>query len=102
MSALTKYAKSKPCMIRIPAICTGRDEETVACHVPLMFYHGTGFKMLDWFIAFGCRPCHAEVDRKTQNIATDKARIYLLEGMIRTQEYIIEKAPHLLQELITT
>ena len=40
------------------------DEQTVACHVPRMDYHGTGFKMADWFIAFGCFNCHDLVDRR--------------------------------------
>lgn len=100
MSALTDYAKGKPCLIRAPEICTFQDEQTVACHVPLMGYHGTALKMLDWFIAFGCSNCHACVDRQ-RYLHLDEAlvRTWHLEGMIRTQAYILKKAPHLVINL---
>lgn len=97
MSALTDYAKGKDCMIRVPGYCTFKVEETVACHVPLMGYHGTGLKMPDLFIAFGCGTCHAIVDR-SQHIDLDDAwvRGLHLEGMIRTQAYILKHNPMLL------
>lgn len=96
MSALTDYAKGKPCLIRAPGICTFQDEQTVACHVPLMDYHGTAFKMADWFIAFGCFNCHACVDRvRYMHLDKELVRTWHLEGMIRTQAYIIKHAPHL-------
>lgn len=104
MSALTDYAKGKPCLIRIPAICSGRDDQTVACHVKLTGYHGTALKMLDWFIAFGCMPCHDAVDRRRfrSQLSQERARIYHLEGMIRTQEYIMDFAPHLVADMVRT
>ena len=96
MSALTDYAKGKPCLIRAPEICTFIDEQTVACHVPLADYHGTGFKMADWFIAFGCFNCHDLVDRRRyRHIEEAVARTWHIEGMIRTQAYILKRAPHL-------
>lgn len=100
MSALTDYAKGKPCLIRAPGICTFQDEQTVACHVPLMDYHGTGFKMADWFIAFGCFNCHACVDRaRYTHLDEALVRTWHLEGMVRTQAYILKKAPHLIVNL---
>lgn len=100
MSALTKYAKGKPCLIRVPGYCTFVDEETVPCHVPLAGYHGTGLKMPDLFIAFGCRACHAIVDRREHtDLDRDYVRTLQLEGMIRTQHYILKHAPHLLVRL---
>lgn len=101
MSALTDYAKGKPCLIRAPEICTFIDEQTVACHVPLMGYHGTALKMLDWFIAFGCLECHACVDR-VRYTHLDKAlvRTWHLEGWMRTQAYILRHNPNLLINFI--
>lgn len=96
MSALTDYAKGKPCLIRAVSICTFMDEETVACHVPLMDYFGKGLKMADWFIAFGCFNCHDCVDRRRYlNLDPALVRTWHLEGMIRTHAYILNNAPHL-------
>jgi hypothetical protein len=97
MSALTDYAKGKPCLIRLPGICTFLDEQTVPCHVPLMGYHGTGIKMDDWFYAFGCFNCHDACDRRRyKELEPTYVRICLLEGMIRTHAYILEHKPMLL------
>lgn len=101
MSALTDYAKGKPCLIRAPGICTFQDEQTVACHVPLADYHGTGFKMADWFIAFGCFNCHDCVDRRRyRHLNMDLVRGWHLEGMIRTQAYILKHAPNLVITIV--
>lgn len=104
MSALTAFAKGKPCLIRIDGFCTFRDEETVPCHVPLMDHHGTALKMPDLFVAFGCMACHDIVDGRDKKgldrVGREKARLYLLEGMIRTQHYLMRHAPHLLTRFI--
>lgn len=102
MSALTDFAKGKPCLIRIPGFCTFREEQTVPCHVPLMDYHGTAFKMPDLFVAFGCFECHEIVDgrKKIDVLSNDRIRLYHLEGMIRTQHYLMRHAPHLLARFI--
>jgi hypothetical protein len=100
MSALTDFANGKPCMIRIDAVCSHDPEQTVACHVTLPGYHGTGKKMPDLFIAFGCFNCHDAVDRRRfTHLDREFVRQCLLEGMIRTQAYILEKAPHLLAKV---
>lgn len=101
MSALTDYAKGKPCLIRIPGICTFNDEQTVAAHVPLADFHGVALKMADWFIAFGCMNCHDAVDRRRfrDRLDVSIARNFHLDGMIRTQAFILEYAPHLLLTL---
>ena len=97
MSALTDYARGKPCLIRLPMQCTFLDEQTVACHVPLMGYHGTGFKMDDWFFAFGCHQCHGICDGRIKcDLDREFVRICLLEAMIRTHAYILEHNPMLL------
>jgi hypothetical protein len=96
MSALTDYANGKPCLIRAPGICSFQDDQTVACHVPLAGYHGTSLKMADWFIAFGCFNCHDCVDRRRyRHLEEALVRTWHLEGMIRTQAYILKHAPHL-------
>lgn len=101
MSALTDYAKGKPCMIRIPNICTFQDEQTVPCHVPLMGYHGTGLKVPDLFYAFGCFNCHDAVDRRRYaHLDENLVRVWHYEGMQRTQAYIYANAPHLIVNYI--
>lgn len=98
MSRLTEYAEGKPCMIRVPGFCSWDPATVVACHVPLMGYHGTSLKMHDFFCAFGCSICHDIVDRRIHQNQLDPSyvRALHLEGMIRTQAYILEHAPDLL------
>jgi hypothetical protein len=96
MSALTDYAEGKDCQIRIPGVCSFQNDQTVACHVPLAGYHGTGLKTDDWFAAWGCFNCHDAVDRRRyKHLEREWVRNMHLEAMLRTQAAIIETAPHL-------
>jgi hypothetical protein len=97
MSALTDYARGKDCEIRVPGVCNFNPETTVACHVPLMGNHGTGFKPMDLHIAFGCSDCHDAVDRRRfLELDRDFVRQCHVEGMMRTQAKIMREAPHLI------
>jgi hypothetical protein len=92
MVDLRKLAKGQPCMIRVPIVCCGNLETTVGCHVRLTGISGAGYKADDLFIAFGCFACHAVVDGQ-QKSEYDYAtrRLMLLEGMLRTQVWLMEQ-----------
>lgn len=84
----TRFARNKPCQIRIPGICNGRVETSVLCHL-----NGAGMAMKSLSIhgAIGCSDCHDAVDGRTK---TDYTKAGLnrmhLEGVIRTQVMMFE------------
>lgn len=89
---LRKYARGKPCMIRMPGVCNGNPETTVLCHLRMSGISGMGLKANDLLASWGCSSCHTYVD--THGI---DGRTALLEGMARTQAEILKirrEAPH--------
>lgn len=84
---LRKFAERKPCMIRVPSVCSFDPDKTVLCHVRMSGVSGMGLKAPDLLAAFGCAPCHAYVDANHED-----SRVLLLEGVMRTQAYLIERS----------
>jgi hypothetical protein len=41
--------------------------------------------------AWACSDCHAEIDRRTHNLDNKDARLYHLEGVIRTQAILLKE-----------
>lgn len=92
MTNLRNLAKGQPCLIRVPTVCSGNRETTVGCHVRLIGVSGLGLKSPDPFIAFGCSDCHAVVDgQRKSSFSFEQRRLMLLEGMLRTQHWLIQK-----------
>ena len=84
MANLRKEARGRECQIRIPGVCNRNAETTVLCHIP-----GAGMarKSADIHAAIGCSDCHDCVDgRRAHGIDPDSRRLYLLDGVIRTQQ----------------
>ncbi len=71
-------------MIRMPGICNGDPETTVLCHLRMVGLTGMGMKANDLLGAWGCSDCHRYCD--THGI---DGRTALLEGMARTQAYLL-------------
>lgn len=88
---LRHAAEMRPCMIRLPGICSHNDQQTVLCHGKLPGISGAGLKAPDLFGAWGCLPCHDEVDRRTRNLDSDFVRLAFLEGVMRTQYVLIQE-----------
>lgn len=85
---LTKAARGQECQIRIPGVCNGDASTTVLCHLN---GGGTGRKSNDLHAAWGCSDCHAWVDGGYAKLSTRELRdFYHLQGVIRTQEKLIE------------
>ncbi|EOM1215238.1 nuclease domain-containing protein [Escherichia coli] len=53
--------------------------------------HVTGMKPDDLIGAWACSDCHAEIDRRTHNLDNKDARLYHLEGVIRTQAILLKE-----------
>ena len=89
---LREYAKGKPCTVRVPLICNGDPEKTVLAHVRMIDVSGAGIKAADVLAAWACSACHDYVDFRSENdVDYAKRRLLLLEGMVRTQAWLIER-----------
>jgi len=81
---LRKFARGKPCMIRLPG-CNYDRHTTVLCHYRLSGYSGMGMKPPDIMGAWGCSECHARVDGRIKTEHDEKiVRLAHAEGVIRT------------------
>lgn len=83
---LTRSARGRPCMIRVPGYCSGDPETVVLCHLRLSGLSGMGLKCDSLLAAFGCHACHEVCDGRVQSPFTyAERRLMLLEGIARTQ-----------------
>ena len=89
MINLRKLARGQDCQIRIPGVCNFNPETTVLCHLPS---RAMGMKSHDLHGAWGCSSCHDEIDNRSNRnwVERDTARLYHLEGVIRTQEKLLK------------
>jgi len=89
---LRKLARGQPCLIRVPQVCNGDAATTVLCHIRMNGLSGLGIKAPDILATFGCSACHAVCDGQTRSAYTpDERRLMLLEGMARTQYWLIRE-----------
>ena len=88
MSKLTKSARDRECQVRIPSVCNFNPETTVLAHLNGA---GMGMKANDMHGAFCCSACHDEIDRRTRKTHDYEAKLFHLEGVIRTQEIWIRE-----------
>lgn len=94
MTDITKLAKGRDCLIRVPGRCNRNPETTVFCHVRLPDLSGLGIKALDLFGAFECSDCHAIVDGQRGSwveFPQDRRDLLLLDGTIRTQLILLNE-----------
>lgn len=83
---LRKAAKGRPCMVRIPNVCTHDESTVVLAHFRMSGVSGMGMKANDLLGAWACYSCHAEIDGQTHRsgMSRDELRLAHLEGMVRT------------------
>ena len=90
MSKIRKAAKGQECTVRLPGICNWNPETTVFAHLGGA---GMGAKYersgMEWG-AFCCSSCHDEIDRRTRIMDINDAHRMHLEGMVRTQEILVD------------
>lgn len=92
MTDLRKLARDRQCQIRVPGGCS-EPETVVACHVRMIGISGSGMKSPDLFCAWGCYRCHGICDGAIKSdFTTSERRLMLLEGMVRTQQILIDEA----------
>ncbi|ELH3057152.1 DUF1364 domain-containing protein [Escherichia coli] len=72
-------------------VCNGNPETTVLAHYRMAGICGTGMKPDDLIGAWACSACHDEIDRRTMILDNKDARLYHLEGVIRTQAILLKE-----------
>lgn len=61
---LLTLARSMPCLLRVPDVCMGNTETTVACHSNLSAHGKAGARKADdQFSVWGCMACHRWLDQ---------------------------------------
>lgn len=83
MSALRKFAKGKPCMVRLVGICNWNPETTVLAHIRRAGVAGTGQKPPDLCAVWACSACHDEIDRRTRNNRLREIEGDVLDALVR-------------------
>lgn len=84
------FAKGKPCTLRIPGVCKGRQYTTVACHVNSN-YKGVANKSPDMFTVIGCAHCHRFIDEDfwKHDYTKEQRDAELLRALMESQmEYV--------------
>ena len=87
MSALTRLARDRPCLVRLPG-CDGGGPTTVGAHYrSVSLGSGVAFKTNDRFLAWCCYPCHRAIDHLREIGGYTRADIAVahLEAILRTQ-----------------
>lgn len=66
MSKITRLAEGKPCKVGLPC-CNHRTDTTVAAHLRVLPYCGTGMKPPDFpWTAWACSACHDVLDGRAK------------------------------------
>ena len=91
MTILRKEARGREYQVRIYGVCNGNPETTVLAHYRMAGICGTGTKPDDLLAAWACSDCHNEIDRRTRILDNNDARLYHLEGVIRTLAILLKE-----------
>jgi len=87
---LRKLANGKMCQVRVPGVCNADPMTTVLAHLN---GGGMGMKHEDIFGAWCCSACHDLIDgRKKSEYSNNELRLFHLEGIIRTQRWLIKNS----------
>lgn len=89
---LRKFARGKPCMVRIPRVCNGDHDTTVLAHIRMPGITGVGLKAPDLLGAWCCSACHDVVDGRVKSeFLSSQVQLFLLQGVMRTQYELINQ-----------
>lgn len=83
MLDLRKFAKGKPCQVRIPGVCNFDAETTVLAHIRRGGVGGLGKKPPDLCGVHACSSCHDVIDGRVAH-PKEGLDTLILEGMTRT------------------
>ncbi len=84
-------AKGQSCKLRIPGVCTGNTETTVAAHIR-DGHSGRSIKASDLSVVDACAGCHARFDGQADwPLSTEDWLFYALRGLQETLESRVEQ-----------
>ncbi|WP_418141532.1 DUF1364 domain-containing protein [Marinobacter sp. MA] len=89
-SKIRDSAKGESCLVRVPGVCNRNPDTTVLAHLN---GGGVGGKNEDHKAAYACSACHRWLDGgyATQGYSRATRDLWHLEGVVRTQDRLIEK-----------
>jgi len=93
MSKLTNAARDRDCQVRFPG-CSCEPSTTVLAHYRLGGTCGMGMKPNDFQAAWACGYCHDIADgrlRAPGQLTKYEIRLFLAEGVMRTQDILIRE-----------
>lgn len=87
-------SRGAPCTLRIPGVCTGNMETTVACHIRDS-HAGRSQKASDLSVVDGCFACHDIIDLRSRmpdgfHIDAKEWHYYVLRALQQTLERRVE------------
>ena len=86
---LRKFARGKPCQVRIIGVCNHDTEKSVWAHCRLGGVAGMGQKPPDLCGAIACSDCHDVLDgRHTRDLTQLALESYWLHGMNRSMALV--------------
>ncbi|MGV0213393.1 nuclease domain-containing protein [Salmonella enterica subsp. enterica serovar Hadar] len=90
MANLRKEARGRECQVRIYGVCMAI-LKLQSGTLPDGWNLRNGMKPDDLIGAWACSACHDEIDRRTHILDNKDARLYHLEGVIRTQAILLKE-----------
>lgn len=89
-SKIRLSANGEQCLVRVPGVCNGNSDTVVLAHLNGA---GVGLKNPDWQAAYACSACHDFLDGgyADSGIWREQRDLLHLQGVIRTQERLIDK-----------
>lgn len=87
---LRQLARGKPCMVRIPRVCTWNEEETILAH--LNGGKSNSSKNPDLLGAWCCAACHAWLDGGyvKQDYPKTIRDLWHMQALVRTQRELLK------------
>jgi hypothetical protein len=85
---LLAMAEGKPCLVRVPALCRGGTETTVAAHSNLLRHgKGKGRKADDCYSVWACARCHTWLDSSYTAEFEEKCIAFEFAHAFQVQEW---------------
>lgn len=84
--SLREEARDRPCMVRLPGICTQDPLTVVLAHYRLSGISGMSIKPPDLIGSWACAACHSHVDTHKD----DATQLAFAHGVLRTQYALIK------------
>lgn len=87
---LTKLARDKPCLLRIPGVCNFNNKTTVLCHIKREWC--ATIKPPDVCAVWGCHDCHAVIDGRNTHSGYSRADLagFILTALLRQITWYFE------------